>query len=152
MKLIICNLIKVNLRYFEATILTIIILSSFTLAAEDPVHRSSRKNDVLKGRVFSCLLPVNIDRTESGALMTGNFLNTGTVFWLHLHSCFHIWNDFQNDWFGISFSSWRLFPIILECSWFHCRFWCFNWIHSRVSDLIWPELTLIHLLFGKQMF
>ena len=29
----------VNLRYFEATILTIIILSSFTLAAEDPVHR-----------------------------------------------------------------------------------------------------------------
>ena len=40
--------IKVNLRYFEATILTIIILSSFTLAAEDPVHRSSRKNDVLK--------------------------------------------------------------------------------------------------------
>ena len=80
MKLTICNLIKVNLRYFEATILTIIILSSFTLAAEDPVHRSSRKNDVLKGRVFSCLLPVNIDRTESGALMTGNFLNTGTVF------------------------------------------------------------------------
>ena len=42
---------KVNLRYFEATILTIIILSSFTLAAEDPVHRSSRKNDVLKACV-----------------------------------------------------------------------------------------------------
>ena len=41
------------MRYFEATILTIIILSSFTLAAEDPVHRSSRKNDVLKARVFS---------------------------------------------------------------------------------------------------
>ena len=38
----------VNLRYFEATILTIIAFSSFTLAAEDPVHRSSRKNDVLK--------------------------------------------------------------------------------------------------------
>ena len=44
---------KVNLRYFEATILTIIILSSFTLAAEDPVHRSSRKNDVLKACVFT---------------------------------------------------------------------------------------------------
>ena len=41
----------VNLRYFEATILTIIAFSSFTLAAEDPVHRSSKKNDVLKGRL-----------------------------------------------------------------------------------------------------
>lgn len=48
-----CNKMKVNLRYFEATILTIIILSSFTLAAEDPVHRSSRKNDVLKACVFT---------------------------------------------------------------------------------------------------
>ena len=35
----------VNLRYFEATILTIIAFSSFTLAAEDPVHRSSLKNE-----------------------------------------------------------------------------------------------------------
>jgi len=42
------NGVIVNLRYFEATILTIIAFSSFTLAAEDPVHRSSRKNDVLK--------------------------------------------------------------------------------------------------------
>ena len=68
MKLIICNLIKVNLRYFEATILTIIILSSFTLAAEDPVHRSSRKNDVLKGRVF-CVYSRSISTEPKVALL-----------------------------------------------------------------------------------
>ena len=141
------------MRYFEATILTIIILSSFTLAAEDPVHRSSRKNDVLKARA---LISGGLYKPEVTFLQSGNVLffepevsgsdsNTVTVFWLHLHSCFHIWNDFQNDWFGISFSSWRLFPIVLECSRFHRRFWCFNWIYSRVSDLIWPSLTLTHL-------
>ena len=142
------------MRYFEATILTIIILSSFTLAAEDPVHRSSRKNDVLKACVFtSGQFPVSSQNriwpsvTGSYHFVIGSYLNTVTVFWLHLHSCFHIWNDFQNDWFGISFSSWRLFPIILECSRFHRRFWCFNWIYSRVSDLIWPSLTLTHLFF-----
>ena len=38
----------VNLRYFETSILVIIILSSVTLAAEDPVHKDSSRNEVLK--------------------------------------------------------------------------------------------------------
>lgn len=38
----------VNLRYFETSILVIIILSSITLATEDPVPRVSSRNEVLK--------------------------------------------------------------------------------------------------------
>lgn len=41
-----CHFI-VNLKYFETTILIIIILSSATLAAEDPVDTSSKRNEVL---------------------------------------------------------------------------------------------------------
>ena len=38
----------VNLRYFETSILVIIILSSITLATEDPVPKTSSRNEVLK--------------------------------------------------------------------------------------------------------
>ena len=38
----------INLRYFETSILVIIFLSSVTLAAEDPVDKSSSRNEVLK--------------------------------------------------------------------------------------------------------
>ena len=38
----------VNLRYFETTILVIIILSSLTLATEDPVNKNSKANKVLR--------------------------------------------------------------------------------------------------------
>ena len=38
----------VNLRYFETSILVIIILSSITLATEDPVPKVSSRNEVLK--------------------------------------------------------------------------------------------------------
>ena len=38
----------VNLRHFETTILAIIVASSLTLAAEDPVSLESPRNDVLK--------------------------------------------------------------------------------------------------------
>ena len=41
-----CHFI-VNLRYFDTFIMIIIIASSFTLAAEDPVEEKSKRNIIL---------------------------------------------------------------------------------------------------------
>uniref|UniRef100_F6Q8W5 Voltage-dependent calcium channel type A subunit alpha-1 n=1 Tax=Ciona intestinalis TaxID=7719 RepID=F6Q8W5_CIOIN len=74
----------VNLKYFETTILVIIILSSLTLATEDPVTKDSQRNNVLKyfDYIFTAVFTFE---------MVMKMIDLGLV--LHPGSYFHsLWN------------------------------------------------------------
>uniref|UniRef100_H2Y8S9 Ion transport domain-containing protein n=1 Tax=Ciona savignyi TaxID=51511 RepID=H2Y8S9_CIOSA len=74
----------VNLRHFETTILVIIILSSITLATEDPVAKESQRNEVLKyfDYIFTAVFTFE---------MVMKMIDLGLV--LHPGSYFHsLWN------------------------------------------------------------
>ncbi|XP_077969234.1 voltage-dependent P/Q-type calcium channel subunit alpha-1A-like isoform X2 [Styela clava] len=74
----------VNMKYFETTILVIIVLSSITLAAEDPVNKESYRNDILNyfDIIFTAVFTFE---------MVIKMIDLGLV--LHSGSYFHsLWN------------------------------------------------------------